>query len=168
MSEKNVEAKSGKSLKIVIIILIIIIIGGGAFGGYMLLNKKGSGISNNSEPVKNNPNVNINANGVRPVVSEYTYDMEEFLVNLADEDGKRFVKAKIFLGYENKKLTKEMENKKPIIRDAINNVLRSKKAKDISNSKGLEQVKTDILNKINLMFENGRCDSVYFNEILIQ
>ncbi|KAJ49921.1 flagellar basal body-associated protein FliL [Clostridium tetanomorphum] len=172
MSENNVENKKGGKLKLIIIILlIVVIIGGGAFAAYMLLfnNKKNQIPANSATSINNQQmnNANLNNNGFRPAVSDLTFDMGEFLVNLSDEEEKRFLKTKVVLGYENKKLTAELEKKKPILIDAINTVLRSKKSKDFTQ-KGTDNVKLEILNKINQMFENGRCDNVYFTELLVQ
>lgn len=93
---------------------MLVIVGAGAFGGYMLFakNKKNAN-SANQMPVNNTNVINSQQtnDGMYPqqvVVSSKTYSLDEFLVNLADEDGKRFVKAKIFIGYE-EKLAKELE-----------------------------------------------------------
>lgn len=179
MSEKTPkEGKGKKGFKTIMIIIIIVLgIAGGAFGGYMLVNK------NNNEAKKNNMQVVNNnvpqgtsaqtptqaaANGaIQPVISDYTFELGEFLVNLSDEGEKRFVKANIYIGYSNKKLSKELESKKPMLRDAANSVLRSKKAKDFT-PKGTEDIKIEILNRLNPMFKEGRCESIYFNEILVQ
>ncbi len=77
----------------------------------MLFAKNKKGASNaNQMPVNNTNAINSQQtnNGMYPqqvVVSSKTYSLDEFLVNLADEDGKRFVKAKIFIGYEEKKIS---------------------------------------------------------------
>ncbi|WP_080952908.1 MotA/TolQ/ExbB proton channel family protein [Clostridium tetani] len=73
----------------------------------------------------------------------------------------------IQLGYENKRLAKELEKKKPIILDTINSVLRSKKSTDF-NEKGVDKIKLEILNRVNTAFQNGRCETVYFTELIIQ
>ncbi|ENK0837397.1 flagellar basal body-associated FliL family protein [Clostridium botulinum] len=173
MSEKNVEKKDSGLKKIIIIVVVLAIIGAGAFGGYMLFakNKKGAN-SANQMPVNNTNVINSQQtnNGMYPqqvVVSSKTYSLDEFLVNLADEDGKRFVKAKIFIGYEEKKLAKELETKKPILRDAVIGVLRSKKAADI-NPKNIDKIKVEIINKISPMLEKGRINSIYFDDLIVQ
>lgn len=176
MSEKT--AKEGKGKKtfktIIIIIIVVLAISGGAFGGYMLVNKNNSQASGGNTQVVNNnlstqaPSTQTIANGtMQPVISEFTFELGEFLVNLSDEGEKRFVKANIYIGHSNKKLAKELEGKTPMLRDAINSVLRAKKAKDFT-PKGTEDIKLEILNRINPMFKEGRCESIYFNEILVQ
>ncbi|MBE6068731.1 MAG: flagellar basal body-associated FliL family protein [Clostridium lundense] len=176
MSEKT--AKEGKGKKtfktIIIIIIVVLAICGGAFGGYMLVNKNNSQASGSNMQVVNNnaptqaASTQTFANGtMQPVISEFTFELGEFLVNLSDEGEKRFVKANIYIGYSNKKLAKELEGRTPMLRDAINSVLRAKKAKDFT-PKGTEDIKLEILNRINPMFKEGRCESIYFNEILVQ
>lgn len=104
---------------------------------------------------------------LQQVVSEKTFALDEFLVNLADEDGKRYLKVKVSLGYDNKKLDTELEEKKPILRDAIISVLRTKKAADIS-AKGIDGIKMEIIQRINLALTKGQLNNVYFNDLLVQ
>ncbi|GAA0746233.1 flagellar basal body-associated FliL family protein [Clostridium oceanicum] len=170
MSENKAEQSSGSGKKILLIVIIVLVIAGGCFGGYMFFKDKFT----SSKPKKPNV-VNYNQNqpaqnGAYPVqniVSSKTYSLDEFLVNLSDEDGKRFLKAKIYLGYEEKKLDKELETKKPILRDAIIATLRCKKAADI-NPKSIDKIKSEIVSKINPMLEDGQVQSVYFDDLLVQ
>lgn len=169
MSENNVEKKS--KIKIVIMVVaLLILVGGGAFAGYYF-SQKGKQANNtpqpNSQQMASSVNVNQNSGYVRNIVPSNTFEAGEFLVNLSDEESRRFVKTKVYLGYENKKLAKELEQKKPIILDAINSVLRSKKSTDF-NEKGVEKIKLEILEKVNTVFQNGRCETVYFTELIIQ
>lgn len=172
MSEKKVEKSGGNKLRIILIILcLIVIIGGGAFGSYLVLSKKNNNGNNqgniNVNMNNNNFNNNNNNNMYRPAVSEHTYDLGEFLLNLSDADARRFLKARIHVGFNNKKMLKELEAKKAVILDSVNTVIRSKKHTDFS-PEGTEKIKVEILNKINPMFKEGLCDNVYFTEILVQ
>lgn len=172
MSENTAkEGKGKKTFKVIIIIIVIALaISGGVFGGYMLVNKNNNQANGNNMQVVNNnlPSQVATVNGaIQPAISDYTFELGEFLVNLSDEGEKRFVKTNIHIGYSNKKLVKELQSKTPMLRDAINSVLRSKKAKDFT-PKGTEDIKVEILNRINPMFKEGRCENVYFNEILVQ
>ncbi|MEL5865038.1 flagellar basal body-associated FliL family protein [Clostridium cochlearium] len=169
MSENNVEKKS--KIKIVIMVVaLLILVGGGAFAGYYF-SQKGKQANNtpqsNNQQMASSVSVNQNSGYVRSIVPSNTFEAGEFLANLSDEESRRFVKTKVYLGYENKRLTKELEQKKPIILDAINSVLRSKKSTDF-NEKGVEKIKLEILEKVNIAFQNGRCETVYFTELIIQ
>lgn len=173
MAEKK---EKGKGFKIVIIILGVIIALGLGFGGaYFFLSKKAEAA--NASINNNVPQAAVFPNQTMPNVatelSSATFSMDEFLVNLADEGGRRFFKVKIFLGYEPVKkkeedMKKELEDKKPIVRDAINNILRSKKSADLASQKNIEDLKKEILTKIVPYFQNGRVNNVYINDILLQ
>ncbi|CDI49795.1 flagellar basal body-associated FliL family protein [Clostridium tetani] len=170
MIENSTE--KGSKLKIVIaVIALLVLVGGGTYGGYYLSQREKK-VSNsiqqpNNQQVTNSVNINENSGYVRNVVPSNSFEAGEFLVNLSDEEARRFVKTRIHLGYENKRLAKELEQKKPIILDTINSVLRSKKSTDF-NEKGVDKIKLEILNRVNTAFQNGRCETVYFTELIIQ
>ncbi|WP_055668108.1 flagellar basal body-associated FliL family protein [Desnuesiella massiliensis] len=163
--EKEKEKSSGSGLKIIIIILLtLILLGGAAFAGFFIFFKD----NNNTQAVT--PNV-VNSNNIPTVllIDENIFDLGEFTVNLSDEGGKRYLKAKISIGYDkkNKNLAKEMEPKKIILRDSVITVLTSKKATDMTQ-KGKEDLKKELLDKINPLFKDGRITSIYFDDILVQ
>jgi len=152
MSDKP---KGGNSLKIVIIVLLVlVVVGGAAFGGMYFAGKKGASAATTKAKVVE--------------VNEITYSLDEFLVNLMDEDGRRYLKAKVFIGYEdNKDLTTELDTKKPIIRDAVISSLRSKKTTDFSAT-GIDTIKNELIARINPTLTKGKIFHIYFNDILVQ
>lgn len=168
MAEKNENGKGNGPKLIIIVLVLLIIMGAGlGFGGYFIYNK----VMNNTTTAAHNTNANTNVLNPSSGLSAYTYSMDEFLVNLSDEGGKRFFKTKIYIGYDTKKkkdMDKELEEKKPILRDAINGVLRSKKATDLSTQKNVEDLKKELLDRINPCFESGKASNIYFYDILIQ
>ncbi|WP_373898326.1 flagellar basal body-associated FliL family protein [Haloimpatiens sp. FM7315] len=157
MKEKQTE-KKGKSKKIIIILLVIVLAGGCGFGGYYFATRKASDSGVKSA-------VNMQGN-----VEKTTYELGEFLINLADQDEKRYFKANIYLGFpkKDKKLAKELEENKSIIRDTINLSLISKKAAELENIKGLDAFKKDILTKINSKLTEGQVMDIYFDSIIVQ
>ena len=166
--ENKKEKKGGSKVKIILIAVVAtLVVGAGAYFGYtMFLKDKGQttkiGVKTSQQQYKWGKGLDSIV-----VVSTKTYGLDEFLVNLADEDGKRYLKVKVFLGYDNKKLDSELEDKKPILRDAIISVLRTKKAADIT-PKGVDSIKTEIIQKINPILEKGQLNNVYINDILLQ
>lgn len=154
--EKKVKEKKSKGkllIYILIILLLLVIIGGGGFFGYKLLTQK--------------PTVVVQ-NGTAPkAVPEFTFGLDEVLVNLSDQDSTRYVKCKVFIGYDQKKLTAELTAKKPVLRDAVINVIRTKKAEDFS-SKNIDSIKTEILKGVNPLLTKGQATEIYFYDILVQ
>jgi flagellar FliL protein len=164
-AKANVKAEKSKSgsgtnilLIVVIVVLTALIVCGGSFAGYFFLIQKNMP-SNNTTTVASS-----NKNGV----ADSTYAFSDFLVNLSDKDDKRFLKIKIYLGYNtNKKLDAELKSKDAILRDSINSVLRSKKSTDFTDT-GTETLKKDIMDRVNPLLNTGRISEVYFYDILVQ
>lgn len=172
MSEKNKKGTNdnkGKS-KLVIILSAVIVVLVVAFAAYILFFSKKP---NQPQAVSNNSN--NAASSVQQVnPDEKTYTFEEILTNLADTDSAKYVKVTVALGYnaKNSKLQSELEDKKsdiktPILRDAIVDVLRSKKATDFTQD-GIDKMKAQMLKSINPHLKNGVIDNVYFSDLVIQ
>jgi flagellar basal body-associated protein FliL len=149
MSDKP---KNGNAFKIVIIgLLILVIIGGTAFAAMYYFNKKNSTTA--SKP---------------KAIIEQTYPLGEFTINLIDDGGKRYLNVNVYIGYEvNKKLTLELDENKPIIRDAVNTYIRSKKTTDFSVT-GLDIIKKELIKSINPSLTKGKITNIYFYDILVQ
>jgi flagellar FliL protein len=156
--------KKEKSLNMIIVILLVIIIVGllGLAAGFYFFSIKG-----NNTSAMNTNTTKTSTTSENKGVSTLTFAVDDFLVNLSDEGGKRYIKVKVFVGYDNAKLSKELETKKPIIRDAANSVLRAKKTTDFTE-KGTEDVKKELLTRINPILSEGKANNIYFYEILIQ
>lgn len=155
---------SGALFRIVLIVLLVLIVGSLGFVGYMLASKKTPVVINNTTTVAAVNNTTSNA-------SPYTYALDEFLVNLSDDGGKRYLKIKLSLGYDTKKkknMDKEFADKTDLLRDKIISVLRSKKSTDIDTQAGIDNLKKEIIEKVNPIFESGKVNSVYINDILVQ
>ncbi|WP_291582949.1 flagellar basal body-associated FliL family protein [Clostridium sp. UBA6640] len=155
MGEDN---KKGNILKIILIVLLVLIlIGGAAFAGFFIA-------------TKNSPKNDSNAatTGTNVLKDEVFFEVDELLVNLADEGKARYLKIKIALSYQNNgALTKELETKKPKIRDIIANTLRTKKTTDLS-PEGIDPLKKELNEKVNEILSEGKIVDVYFSEILVQ
>lgn len=172
--ESKDKKKSGVNIKIILIVVFFLVaVGVGVFFGY---NKFLSNKSTNSNGNTSNSNTiqtqaengqKSSSSYLQDVVSAYTFDLSEFTINLADDGGKNYLKINIFLGYDTKKLTSELTEKTPIIRDAIIEILRTKKVEDI-NDKNMDNIKMQIIQRINPVLEKGKINNVYFSDILTQ
>lgn len=149
MSDKP---KKGNAFKIVIIgLLILVIIGGATFGAMYYFNKKNDTTTSKPE-----------------AIIEETYELGEFTINLIDDGGNGYLKVNVYIGYEvNSKLTTELDENKPIIRDAVNTYIRSKKTTDFSVT-GLDIIKKELISSINPSLTKGKITNIYFYDILVQ
>ncbi len=156
------EKKNGKGSKVILIIvgtvLVFSLISGAVFLGYYFATK-------NKQAPASGDNVQI----VKEVKTEATLALEEFLVNLADEDKARYMQVVIHLAYdgENKNMPTELEGKVPAIKDTINNILRTKKAADIT-PQGEAAIKEEIIDRVNDLLNGGKISNVYFSKLIVQ
>lgn len=156
---KDKEKGNGKGRKVLFIALFLIASTAFAFGGYYFATKKYS----------NDMAVNTGVAKRAPLVEEGFMQLGDFTVNLADENSKNYIKANVYVSYpiKNKKLAKEMEERKSTLRDAVNLELMSKRSTEL-DVKGVEKLKKELSDKINSKLYKGEIMNVYFDNIIIQ
>ncbi|MGQ9646407.1 MAG: flagellar basal body-associated FliL family protein [Thermodesulfobacteriota bacterium] len=98
----------------------------------------------------------------------YIYEMEHFIVNLADTNAPRYLKVKINLESQDPKPEEEFDQRLPQLRDAILTILSAKTYTDIYDSEGKMRLKEEILSKVNPLLSRVRVKTVYFTEFVVQ
>lgn len=144
------EANKNKSVLIIILIVtlsITIILG--LLLGYMFFFKRTS---------------KINIPKKKPV--EKTIQLKEFVVNLSNAET-TYLKVNVSIGYTNKKVESEINNKMSEIRDIINSNLMNKNSNDFKEN-GPTNVKNELKSNINSILEKGKITNIYFTDIIIQ
>jgi flagellar protein FliL len=96
------------------------------------------------------------------------YNMETFLVNLNEPQGKRYLKAKVALELDTEKVQVELDRRLPQIRDAVLTMLSSKAYGDISDLTGKYQLRAEVISMINSYLKTGKIANVYFTEFIVQ
>jgi flagellar FliL protein len=166
------EQKKGGGLKFIIIILLAFIIGaGGGFAAYMFLFKKNTPVPQTAP--QNQTMSQQAAQAVAPPVTHRNeilpkFKLDPFIVNLADTDARRYLKVTITLEVSDDKVKDELKERTPEIRDIITLLLSSKKYTDISTFDGKLALKTEIMNRINVVLNRGKITNVYFIDFVVQ
>lgn len=148
MADEKKEKKGGKK-NILFAILGLIVLGVGSFAGvYIYMNKTAE---------------------KEIVIEEAYFELGEIFVNLNDENKKRYVKLNLSIGYdkENKDLTKEVEEKKVVMRDTVNYYLKSCTV-DSFTPGNEAALKKELVTRINSKLKNGTLIDVYISEIMVQ
>ena len=96
------------------------------------------------------------------------YDMDDFTVNLLNENGKRYLRTKLNLELDSEDLLSEVERKVPLIRDRVIEVLSSKRVEEITTRDGKERVKDELVKVLNTLLIDGQVKNVYFITFVIQ
>ncbi|NLZ48077.1 MAG: hypothetical protein GX895_04685, partial [Clostridiales bacterium] len=142
---------------ILLIIFGALLVGAAAFGGYMLASK-----ASNNNVVKQDEQ--------QEVKEESFYSAGEFTVNLANTNARKYLKTTVVLAYDikNEELTEELTKKTDAVRDCIISVLRTKKAEELQTATGPEELKNEIITRVNSILSKGRLSSIYYKEFVIQ
>ena len=96
------------------------------------------------------------------------FRLEPMIVNPADSNGERYLKATIALEMYEAGIEQELEKRLPQIKNQINNVLSSKSIEQIKTNEDREKLRREILTRVNGMLVTGRLSNVYFEEFVYQ
>lgn len=161
--ENGTEKKGGGSKIILIIvgvIILFVVVAGAVFIGYMAATKH-LGIAANT--------ITESTEEKGKKVTETTYKLDEFLVNLKDENKSKYLKISVSLGADEKNtdLKTEITAYTPQMRDRVVQILRSKLSTDFTND-GIQSLKSEIMSSVNEVLTKGQIIDVYITDIQIQ
>jgi flagellar FliL protein len=148
--------KTRKIKKILILALSVLLLGVG--GGLVYL------IFSDDPSLSGTPSQAAHA----PRAEQAIMPLEPFLVNLADQEVRRYLKLKVELEVEQEKSVKELEKSLSPIRDALIMLLSSKTYAEISTLEGKRQLKHDILQRLAAIPGGQKAKNVYFTEFVAQ
>jgi flagellar FliL protein len=141
-------------LKIGLGVLMLVVLAGGGFAAWSYFSAKGAlSIPTSSAPAS-----------PKPVLQ----DMETFLVNLSDPQGKRYLRLTMQLRLSSPQTAAEFTERKAELRDAVLMLLSSQKSDDISTLSGKMALKRTLMVQMNRMLRQGQVEDIYFTEFLIQ
>lgn len=91
------------------------------------------------------------------------------VVNLADERGRRYVKAGVVLQAKDEKAKEEIESRSFEVRDLLNSILSEKRIQDVDSKEKKDQLRREIQLAINesLKLPDG-VHRVYFDQFIIE
>ena len=155
--EEGPPQKKGSSLKMVIVFVLLLALGGGGFFVWQkFLNvPAGEGGEVATKKAKEKQEVSV-------------FKMDSFVVNLAKNAGRRYLKMTMELELDDKTVESEIKQKMPQIRDSILILLSGKSFEDINTIGGKYKLKDEIITRINTILIGGRIRQIYFTEFVIQ
>ena len=96
------------------------------------------------------------------------FSIDPLIVNPANSNGERYLKASISLEMHDPDLLSELDKRLPQIKNQINNILSSKTIDQIQTSEDRERLRREIQNKVNGLLVGGYVSNVYFEEFVYQ
>ena len=162
-AEAVVEEKKAKPKGKIILIVVILVVGIIAATAGTIL---GNILSGKVEPKAKSEEVQSKYNK-----DEVTVPLEEFLVNLADNnDGESsYIRTEVSLLTNNAKNAELIEGNKDLVRDSVINKLRQKDANAIlADKNGVNNLKEELKDQINRDYGSALVREVFITNLVIQ
>ena len=147
--------KSGKGKLIAIAAVVLLLGGGGAAWWLGLLSRETTAEA--KEEVKDK----------RPEVGALLA-LDPFIANLADEDGKRYLKASVQVEFLEGRVPPDVNARLPQIRDLLLTLFTSKLFAEIRTPQGKALLRDEIINRMNRVLRRDLVKAVYFTEFIVQ
>ncbi len=96
------------------------------------------------------------------------YELDPFIVNLADAGELRYLKVSMKLQLTKAKYADTINNHIPQIRDSMLILLSSKDSKSIRTTEGKMELQDEIVQRVNGLFEDNKVTKVYFTDFVTQ
>ncbi len=142
--------KKGIIIAIVAGLLAVVIIVVGVLFGIQMMNKNNGG--EKTEDISNK--------------AVFQHDVGEMYSNLSDS--KKIVKVSTTVETTDEKFIETLTNKNYIIRNEINEIIRSKKVEEIEGTDGQRNLQKQIVTRLNEVFNTKLISDVYFNDFIVQ
>ena len=159
------EAKSSSKKFIFIGVGAVVLIAGvvGALFALGIIGGKGGGEANPEDTQTAKVEIKLPEKVERPSVP-----LEEFIVNLADAEKARYLKAKVELEVANEEVKAACEGNLPAIRNSLVELLSSKTYSQINDIKGKTRLRQEIIVRLNEILGTNGITQVYFTDFIVQ
>jgi flagellar FliL protein len=174
--EKAPASAAGPGLPIkllVIVVFVALVVGvGGAVLAVKLLGGSGKGAETGEDhkaeaSAKGDSRADAGKRGPSGTPG-VMFDLDPFIVNLADQPETRYLKITLKLEVENEAAVAELTARIAQIRDAVLVLLTSKDANTVRTPQGKFQLRDEITQRVNSLLPRPSLRSTYFTEFVVQ
>ncbi len=155
------KGKKGSPIKLIAIVTVVavLLVGGGFFfmkGGALTPGTDGTEAAEGDGGERSDEEGGI------------LYPLEPFIVNLADTPDLRYLKVTITLDLFRPAYASALDTKTPQIRDSILILLSSKDSSSIRSIEGKMELRDEIVQRVNGVFEENMVMTAYFMDFVTQ
>jgi flagellar FliL protein len=162
MGEKD--RNMNKIILIVGVAVAVLFVGAVGGGFFMMWNKLAdldALVRPEEEEVEEAPNDGLEAMGAM-------FPLETFIVNLADEKSKRYLRVKMQLELKAGEPIEILEQRLVQVRDIILMILPTKQFHEIRSVDGKTQLRQEIMTRLNELLKKEAINNIYFTEFVVQ
>ena len=99
------------------------------------------------------------------VLDEVTSEPLEVTTNLSDDT---YIQLEVIIEVDHPDVKEELDQRMFQIKDALISLLQNRSQKDVNGEKGLEQLKSDLLERVNAYLTGGEAVQIYVTERVTQ
>lgn len=162
MGEKD--RNMNKIILIVVITVAVLFVGAVGGGFYMMWNK----LADLDALVRPEEEEEEEAPDDGLAVMGAMFPLETFIVNLADEKGKRYLRVKMQLELKPGESIEILEQRLVQVRDIILMILPTKQFQEIRSVDGKTQLRQEIMTRLNELLKKESINNIYFTEFVVQ
>lgn len=152
------------SNKVIVLVVFLILIMIGMCGGIFMIWTKLTALE-----ARANNTVIQNGQGQEVQQAPGTiFPLDTFIVNLADEGGKRYLRITMDLELKAGTGVDDLQKRLPQMRDSILVVLPSKRFEEIRTVEGKASLRNEIIANLNGLFGHESISNIYFTEFVVQ
>ncbi|MGE4556021.1 MAG: flagellar basal body-associated protein FliL [Desulfovibrionaceae bacterium] len=163
---EGAEGKKGRGLLkwIILLLLLAVLIGGGWFAYKKFFSSDAKQEEQAKEQVQEN-----DQKGPAPAATQgIQVQLPDFLVNLADPLGRRYLKLGVSVEVKDAQASEAMKTNEAKIKDAILLLLSSKTYQELSTLESKIELKKEIVERLNQVLGGSKVLQVYFTDMVIQ
>ncbi len=152
-----------KTLVIVIIAVAVLFIGGVGGGFYMIWNK----LADLDARIQSEEVADEEDEGQAAAMGAL-FPLDTFIVNLADEKSKRYLKVTMQIELKEGEALELLEKRLVQVRDIILMILPTKRFQEIRSVDGKTVLRQEIMARLNDLFKKEAVNNIYFTEFVVQ
>jgi flagellar protein FliL len=162
-------------IKLLIIVSVVALLFG--VGGAVVAVKFLGGSAKNAEhadehktetTTKSDPHSGASGKAGQTATPGVMFDLDPFIVNLADVPDVRYLKLTVKLEVDNDAVSADLSARVPQVRDAVLVLLSSKDVNAVRTTQGKFQLRDEITQRINGLLPKPGVRSAYFTDFVVQ
>jgi flagellar FliL protein len=147
---------------------VVVLAGGAAAAWYLGVLPFGAGKRHAEATAAVEEHAGDDAGGEHGKAPGAILPLETFIANLADEGGSRYLKATFQIEFLGAAVPADVAGRMPQIRDLLLTLLSSKTFEDVRTPEGKQQLREEIIARVNQVLDRDAVKAVYFTEFIVQ
>lgn len=164
MADKKSDKQGGKGMVILLVVMALLLLIAVGVGAYVIGTRESSAANDPADQ----PTLTVQSQTGKGAAQGPLVELDEFIVNLMDEQETRYLKAALTLELSNQAVVEEVGLRKAQVRDAVLLLIGSKTFDELRDLQGKLQLRAELARRINEFLGSGKVAKIYFTDFVVQ